>query len=140
MSIQIFSHLNWLAVIVAGVAYFALGALWYSNLLFAKPWIRMTGIKMDDPNAKKGMAQVMLASLLLMIVCCIGLGLFLDRVGPSSWMSGAKVGLIAGICFSATAICISYLYEKRPIGLHLINSGYNVAGCVIAGIIISVWR
>lgn len=139
MDTAIFSHLNWLAVLVAGVAYFALGAIWYS-FIFKNSWIRLSGVNMNDPNAKKGVGGVMLTSLLLMIVCSIGLALFLSRVGPSSWMSGAKVGLIAGICFSATAISISYLYEKRPLGLHLINAGYNVAGCVIAGIILAVWQ
>ncbi|MBK5270088.1 MAG: DUF1761 domain-containing protein, partial [Bacteroidia bacterium] len=34
----------------------------------------------------------------------------------------------------------SYLYEKRPLGLHLINGGYNVAGCIVAGIILALWR
>ena len=139
MDTAIFSHLNWLAVLVAGVAYFALGAIWYS-FIFKNSWIRLSGVNINDPNAKKGVGGVMLTSLLLMIVCSIGLALFLSRVGPSSWMSGAKVGLIAGICFSATAMSISYLYEKRPLGLHLINAGYNVAGCVIAGIILAVWQ
>jgi hypothetical protein len=139
MDTAIFSHLNWLAVLVAGLAYFVLGAIWYSKLLFAKPWMRMSGVKMDDPNAKKGMVQTMLASLVLMIICSLGLAMFLSKLGPVEWMSGAKVGLIAGVCFSSTAICVSYLYEKRPFGLHVINSGYHVAGCVLAGIILSVW-
>jgi hypothetical protein len=86
------------------------------------------------------MAQTMLASLVLMIVASLGVALFLGKIpGATSWMSGAKVGLVAGVCFSATGICISYLYEKRPWMLHFINAGYNVAGCVIAGIILSVW-
>lgn len=140
MGTSVFSQLNWLAIVVAGLAYFALGALWYSKLLFVTPWIRLTGVRMDDPNARKNFAQTMIISLILMIITSIGLALFLARIGPSSWMSGAKVGLIAGICFSATAISISYLYENRPLGLHLINGGYNLVGSVIAGIIIAVWK
>jgi len=140
MGTEIFSHLNWLAILVAGIAYFVLGALWYSNILFAKPWIRMTGIKMDDPNAKKGVAGVMITSFLMMIVCSIGLAIFLTKANtPLSWMSGVKVGLVAGICFSATSVSSSYLYEKKPIGLHMINCGYNIAGCVVSGIILAVW-
>jgi Protein of unknown function (DUF1761) len=139
MGTEIFSHLNWLAILVGGVAYFLLGAIWYS-FIFKNAWIKSSGVNVNDPNMKKGMAQTMLASLVLMIVASLGLALFLSKVGPSSWMSGAKVGLIAGICFSATGICISYLYEKRPWALHFINAGYNVAGCVIAGIILSVWH
>ena len=138
MGTEIFSHLNWLAILVAGVAYFLLGAIWYS-FLFKNAWIKSSGVNVNDPNMKKGMAQTMLASLVLMMVASLGLALLLYKVVSTSWMSGLKVGLLAGVCFSATGICISYLYEKRPWMLHFINSGYNIAGCVIAGIILSVW-
>jgi hypothetical protein len=140
MGTEIFSHLNWLAVIVAGLAYFALGAIWYS-FVFKNAWIKHSGVNVNDPNMKKGVAQTMLASLVLMIIASLGIALFLSKIpqGETPWMSGAKVGLVAGVCFSATGICISYLYEKRPWMLHFINAAYNVAGCVIAGIILSVW-
>ncbi len=139
MGTEIFSNLNWLAILAGGVAYFFLGAIWYS-FIFKNAWIKSSGVNVNDPNMKKGMVQTMLSSLVLMIICSLGLALFLSKVGPTSWMSGAKVGLVAGVCFSATGICISYLYEKRPWALHFINAGYNVAGCVIAGIILSVWH
>jgi hypothetical protein len=138
MGSEIFSNLNWLAIIVAGVAYFALGAIWYS-FIFKNAWIKASSVNVNDPNMKKGMAQTMLASLVLMIICSLGLALLLGKIVSTSWMSGAKLGLLTGVCFSATGICISYLYEKRPWMLHFINAGYNVAGCVIAGIILSVW-
>jgi hypothetical protein len=139
MGTAIFSDINWLAVLVAAVAFFVLGAIWYS-FLFRNSWIKLTAVRMDDPNAKKGVAGIMFTSFLLILICTIGLAILLGRIGPSSWMSGAKVGLVAGVCFCATAISNSYLYEKRPFGLHLINSGYNVAGCIIAGIILAVWK
>ena len=139
MGTDVFSHLPWLAILVAGVAYFALGAVWYS-FIFKNAWIKASGVNVNDPNMKKGVAQTMLASLVLMIVASLGLALFLSKTGVDSWMTGAKVGLVAGVCFSATSICISYLYEKRPWMLHFINAGYNVAGCVVAGIILAVWE
>jgi len=138
MDTSIFSNINWLAVLVAGVAYFALGALWYSGL-FGKAWIRLSGVNVNDPDAKKGVGAIMFTSFILMIIASIGLALVISKIGTYTWMTGVKVGLIAGICFSATGISISYLYEKKPFGLHLINGGYNTIGCIIAGIIISVW-
>lgn len=139
MGTEIFSNLNWLAILVAGLGYFILGAIWYS-FIFKNAWIKSSGVNVNDPNMKKGVAQTFLASLVLMIVASLGIAMFLSKIpGATSWMSGAKVGLVAGVCFSATAICISYLYEKRPWMLHFINAGYNVAGCVIAGIILSIW-
>jgi len=139
MNTTLLSNINWLAVLVAAIAYFMLGALWYSKALFAKPWVRHSGINMNDPNLKKGVAQVMLGSFLLMVIVCVGLAILLARIGVVDWMTGCKLGLLTGICFSATAISISYLYEKKPIGLHLINGLYNIIGSTIAAIIIASW-
>jgi hypothetical protein len=138
MNSAIFSDINWLAVLVGGIGYFILGAIWYS-FLFKNAWIKASGVNVSDPNAKSGMAQTMIASLVLMIIASIGLGILITRIGTFGWMSGCKVGLLTGVCFSATAISISYLYEKKPMALHLINGLYNICGCVIAGIVIAVW-
>lgn len=139
MNSAIFQDINWLAVLVGGLAYFILGAIWYS-FIFKNAWIRLSGVNMEDPNLKKGVAQTMLASFVMMIIAAIGLGILITRIGITDWMTGLKVGLLTGLCFSATAISISYLYEKRPLGLHLINGAYSTLGCTIAGIIIAAWR
>ena len=138
MNTDLFSQINWLAVLVAALAFFVLGAIWYS-FLFRNAWIKSSGVNVNDPNAKKGVAGMFLTSFILIIITCIGLALFISRIGSGGWMSGLKIGLVAGVCFCATAICNSYLYEKRPLALHLINSFYNIFGCVIAAIIIAVW-
>ena len=138
MDTALFSNINWLAVLVAAAAYFALGAIWYS-FLFKDAWIKNSGVNMDDPNLKKGVGGIMATSFILMFVVSLGLALLINRIGSGGWMTGLKVGLIAGICFSMTAISISYIYEKRPPALHFINGLYNIAGSVIAGIIIAVW-
>ncbi|MDP4282985.1 MAG: DUF1761 domain-containing protein [Bacteroidota bacterium] len=139
MNTEIIAHVNWLAVLVAGLAYFILRALWYSAL-FGKKWQSYNSSLMADPDAKKGAAEIMVLSLILMLGCSSGLALIITRLDVSGWLSGLEIGLITGICCSATAIHISYIYEKRPLGLHLINGLYNVAGNIIAAIIISCWR
>lgn len=139
MNSALFSNINWLAVLVAALAYFALGALWYSKALFANSWIKLAGINMQDPNAKKGVGLIMFSSFILMLIVSIGLAILIARIGITDWMTGLKVGLITGLCFSATAISISYLYEKKPSGLHFINGAYNIVGTTIAAIIIAAW-
>ena len=37
-------EINWIAVVVAAVACFLLGGLWYSKALFGKAWQRETGL------------------------------------------------------------------------------------------------
>jgi hypothetical protein len=139
MNADLFSQVNWLAVLVAALAYFFLGAIWYSAL-FRNAWIKATGANMNDPNARKGFASILIGSFITILITTIGLALIITKITSSGWMTGCKIGLIAGICFSAATICNSYLYEKRPIALSAINSLYNIVGCVIAGIIIAIWH
>lgn len=139
MKADLFSQVNWLAVLVGALAYFFLGAIWYSAL-FRNAWIKATGVNMNDPNGRKGIAGIMIASFITILITSIGLALLITRVQSGGWMTGVKIGLIAGVCFSAATICNSYLYEKRPIALSTINSLYNIVGCVIAGIIIAIWH
>ena len=40
MSLTVLGDLNWLAVIVATIAYFALGAVWYAEFAFGRAWQR----------------------------------------------------------------------------------------------------
>jgi hypothetical protein len=136
---EILKHINWLAVLAAAVAYFMLGAIWYTAL-FGKQWRRYNAVLMSAPDAKKGAGGIMLLSFILMAVCSFGLALIATRLFLTGWMVGLKLGLVTGIFFAATAVHISYLYEKRPLGLHLINGLYNVVGNVVAAMIICSWR
>ncbi len=139
MNTEILQQINWLAVLVAGLAYFLLGAIWYTTL-FGKKWQSYNRALMNDPSAKKGTAGIMIVSFILMLVCAFGLSLIVTRLSLTGWKVGLKLGLLTGICFAATAVHISYIYEKRPLGLHLINGLYNVIGNIIAAMIIASWR
>lgn len=139
MNTSFLDYINWVAVFCGALGYFMLGALWYSKLLFAPKWIILTKVDMSNPDAKKGVGVIMFASFILMFVTSLGIAIIRARLDVSGWMSGVKLGLLSGLCSGAMAISISYLYEKRPAGLHLINGGYTVIGNIISGIIICSW-
>ncbi len=139
MDTSFFSELNWLHILVAAIAYFLLGAIWYSPL-FGKRWIAYQKIDMNDPEAKKGAATIMFFSFIIMFLTTIGLAVLVFRLELEEAMSGIKLGLFTGLLFSAAAISISYLYVKKPLGLHLIDGLYHVLGQVIAAVILCIWR
>ena len=139
MNTEFVNNINWLAVICGALGYFALGALWYSKILFAGQWIGYTKIDPNDPEAKKGMGAIMFMSLVFMFISALGIAILRDRIGITGLMGGIKLGVLTGVFFGATAISISYLYEKRPFGLYLINGGYTLAGNIIASVIICNW-
>ncbi len=136
MNTIIFQNIHWLAVLLGGLGYFALGAIWYSKVLFSKKWIAYTKIDINAPNATDGIAQMFIGSFALMVVTSLAVAILANKLQTVGWVNGAKLGLFTGICFGVTAIAVSYLYEKRPLGLHLINGGYTVLGNMIAGIIV----
>ncbi|HSN60019.1 MAG TPA: DUF1761 domain-containing protein [Ferruginibacter sp.] len=140
MNTTFLSELNWLAILCAALGYFALGALWYSKILFANKWLELTKINPKDPDATKNMAVIMLASLFFMFLTAIGLAILQNKLQLNGgWMSGLKLGLVTGLLIGSSAISISYCYEKRAAGLHFINGGYTVIGNIIAAIIICMW-
>lgn len=136
-----FDYLNWPAIAVAALAYFVLGALWYSKVLFANRWIKDLKIDINDPNAKKGMGVMFGGSLVLMFVQSLAIAVIANRLEiiGSGWMSGVKLGALTGSCFCAAAVGVNYLYEKKPLSLWLINAGYAIVGNIIAAVIICSW-
>jgi hypothetical protein len=141
MDCSFLSDINWLAVLCGALGYFALGALWYSKILFAGSWLALTKIDPKNPEATKGMAATMVGSVFLMFITSLGLAILQHHLQlTGGWMSGLKLGSLTGVCFGASAISISYLYEKRATGLHFINGGYTLLGNIIAAVIICMWH
>ncbi|HTA81008.1 MAG TPA: DUF1761 domain-containing protein, partial [Terracidiphilus sp.] len=64
---HIHHELNHLAILVSAVILWLLGALWYSPLLFAKPWVEIVGRKMGEKpkGVVKGMIGSFIGDLLL---------------------------------------------------------------------------
>lgn len=139
MNTEFISNLNWIAILCGALGYFALGALWYSKVLFANKWIEHTKVDVNNPDAKKGMGMLMLMSFVWMFISALGISILRDRMEIVGWMGGVKLGCITGFFFGTAAISISYLYEKRPMGLYWINGGYTLIGNIIAAVIICSW-
>lgn len=136
-----FSNINWLALLVATLAYFMLGALWYSKALFGHKWAALVKLDVNDPNLKKGMASMMVGSFIFMLVACLGIAFLVARINPErSIIAAIKIGLLAGICFASTALSISFIYERKPRSLFFIDCGYHVIGLLLASIILVMWR
>jgi hypothetical protein len=129
--------LNYLAVLVGTLAFFAVGGLWYSPLLFAKKWQSTVGLS-DADVAGRNMAAVFGSTFVVALVTNFVLALFLGNdAGPGT---GALAGLLAGLGLSAAPIVTTFIFENRPVTLMLIDGGYHVCALTIAGAIIGAWQ
>lgn len=134
---QILSDVNWLAVVVATVAAFFLGGLWYSKALFGNAWMQEVGLTEEAIN-NANMIKTFGGTIVLQIVSATALSAYLGS--GSTWQSGLHTGLWVGLFWIATAYGVTYLFEQRSLRIFLINAGYYVVLYAIMGTIIGAWH
>ena len=133
------SALNWWAVIVAGVAAWVIGAVWYAGPLFGKAWQKELGFTTEYLQ-EANMAKVFGSSLVLMILMAFGMAMFFGPETEMTWQEGATYGAMTGIFFVATSIGINYLYQRRSFKLWMIDALYQIIFLTVQGTIIGAWR
>jgi hypothetical protein len=129
--------INPLAVLVAAALMFAIGGVWYS-LLFERPW-RMLVQLTDEQLKASSPARVFGLSFVAALVAAVNLAFFLAAPGVDI-VFGASAGLLAGLGWIAMAMLITYLFERRPMGLWLIDAGYHVVAFTAMGALLGAWR
>lgn len=132
------ASVNFLGALVAALSTFVLGGLWYSPLCFQRAWMQDNGLREEDLR-QGGMARVFGGGLALALVSSVNLAFFLADGKPSlSW--GVTAGLLAGLGWVATSLGVTYLFERRPLRLYLIDAGYHVVTFAVMGAILGVWK
>lgn len=129
-------EINYLAVLAATVAAFALGGLWYSPVLFGKAWMAASGIteeQVNQGNQPKTFAISFVWALL-------GATVFAMFLGPSPGLTfGMGAGFAAGFFWVTGSMAVSYQFEQRPTRLLIINGGYHTVQYTMYGAILGAW-
>ena len=134
MEIQI----NHWAVIVCAITNLALGALWYSPLLFYIVWKKENNLS-DEQLKAINPAKVYGISFLLSVIISYNMAFFLgDSKTDMAW--GTIAGFLTGFGFSALIFTIVALFEMRSWKYILINGGYITTYFTIIGFILGAWR
>jgi uncharacterized protein DUF1761 len=134
-------HVNYIAVLVAAIAVFVLGWLWYSPFLFYKPWMRARGI---DPAAAMAGAKMPGGKLVIELLRCIVLAYVIARfaalLGISSWMGAVHFGFLLWIGFPVILLIGSVLWDNTPVKVAAIHSGDWLVKMLVIPIIVTVWH
>lgn len=140
MSFDLLGELNWLAVIVATVVYFALGGLWYAPPVFGKAWMRSAGIVIQE-GQRPGPA-IYLMPLAAGFVSVIATAMLAVATGSDTFAEGIVLGLVVGVGFAVMTTAVEATFGNRPQpGVwFVINGVYQLLGLVISAVIVSVWR
>ena len=123
--------MNWLAVVVATLAFFAVGAIWYTAL-FGKIWQREVGLSEEQLAGGRNMMLVMGTCFVLEFIVCLTVGHMFDFLEPSD---RAKMMITLGLALGvmAPAVGINYLYQRKSLTLFLVDAGHFLAGMAAVG-------
>ena len=134
--------INYPAVFVSALAYWMLGALWYSPLLFASPFISLKGWTPEQLEAVRAASHAgeIGAALAVSLLTAYVLAHFVRFTGAETAASGGLAGFWLWLGFVVTTNLSTVIFEGRPLGLYLINNGYHLAGILGMGALLAVWR
>ena len=162
MDILIMS-INEYAVVVAAVAAFALGGIWYGPL-FGSRWQTLVNLS-DEAIAKSNMLLIFGSTFVLNLFLAAMLSLIMGHAvqweaeamnGASNgavadfvlladmpWregaLNGAGIGLLMGLAFVVPTFGVNYLFARHPLPLYGIDVGYMLLQLVLMGAILGAW-
>jgi hypothetical protein len=128
---------NYPAVVVAAIAYWVLGAIWY-GVLFSKPWMALENMSMEQAKTMNPVLPYVITLVLNLVIAY-----FLSQVciwrNANTFSRGASVGIIVWIGFVGPITYTTYMYEMRPWQLFAINEFYPLFGLALMGAILGAW-
>ncbi|MGI9085498.1 MAG: DUF1761 domain-containing protein [Aeromicrobium sp.] len=128
------NDLSILGVILASLAFFLIGALWYA-VLFGRLWRADMGIGDDEVGSPQPL--MFAGSLVCGLVIAVTLGLL---IGDRGTACGVKVGAGTGFGIGAAILAQNAIYESRSVRFWAINAGYVVVGLAVMGAILGAFQ
>ena len=137
------TQINWLAVILAGVAALVVGVIWYLPPTFGTRWAGFvktyTGLS-DADLMPANIPRTMGLWLLGFVLNAIALALLLRGMGISSLSDGILLGVILWAGLGLTISSWPVIHAKQPPGLWLINGAAYLVMQIVMTVILTLWK
>jgi hypothetical protein len=142
MTFDPLGELNWLAVLVAALAYFAVGAVWYAPPVFGKAWQAAGGMATPEAGMRPS-AAIYLTPLIGSLLSAVALAMLAKATGTDTFAEGIALGLVVAIGFAVSIALVTAQFESqkpKPMVWGALNGGYHVVGILITAIIVASWQ
>ena len=137
MILDLFGDLNWLAIVVATIAWFAFSAIWYSVPPLSKAWASAAKVEMTGEGPP--LALLFIPTLIGYFVTTVVIGLLAAGIGAETVSDGLVLGVVLGVGFGLVGALVNQVYEGKGSGYFLINGLNAVIAYAIVGAILTVW-
>ena len=129
---------NYLAVIVAAIAYWLLGAIWY-GVVFGEAWMALEHMTAEQARSMNPVLPYVI-TLALNVLIAYALAQICIWRNAHTLGRGASVGVLLWVGFVGPVTFTTYMYEMRPKELFAINQFFPLAGFVLMGGILGAWK
>jgi hypothetical protein len=127
-----FSHVSWIAVIVAAVAHIILGYVWYMPMVLGKRYEAASGQTLSAGVPPPMTIAYMVVSALL---AALGMAVLF---GGRGLVNGVVWGALVWLYFVAPVTAASVFFEKKSWMWWAITAGYWLVGLAIMGAIVGI--
>ena len=127
---------NWLAVLAAAAAIYAVGFLIYGLFLSAL-WLKLSGYSQEQlkPHMWK-----MAISPVMPILTAIGLAILFKLARVDNLAMGVVIAFQVWLFIAMPVRLYSFVYSPERIGLLVMDGVHLLLGFLVAGAIIGGWR
>lgn len=134
-------EVNYLAVLVAGIIFQALGAAWYSPALFGTAWMRESGMTDAQLAAAKakGMGKTYTIAFIGALITAFVLAHITQAFNARTAFDGAQIGFWMWLGFAAPIQLGSVLWDNKSTKYFAITTGYQLVALVISGALLAIW-
>jgi hypothetical protein len=130
-------EINWLAVVIVALIYFAIVFFWYFPKAFGNLWLKLVG-KEGEPKSK------IIRDTIIMIptsfITVLSIEIIIDLAGMNDIGSALLISLLLWFGFVGIIGINQNNFNDRGIKLFLIEYLVYLVGFLIAGLILAVWQ
>lgn len=133
---------SWLAVIIATLVFFGVGAAWYS-VLFEAQWLEASGMtkeQADTAMAETGMGKWLFFALLITLAQAIGILMVINHAGAKRLKACLRVTFWLVVTVVAPLVAYACVYNGYSLTGYLVDIGYLFVGYMVCAVIYSMFR
>lgn len=131
--------ITWWPVLVAGLAYFMLGAPWFTGL-FGSAYDAATGVTRS--RNQKWPLIYYVGPLLTSMVVAVATAILVQALDIRTVPDALKLGLVVGLGYSASISFTNGITPnmKRPLLFGAVTGSYHLLGAILVSVILTVLR
>ncbi len=129
---------NLVAVLVAAIAAYAMGALWH-GFLFQKTWMKLMGFtKKTKGNLTP--AKAMIAGFFVTLFASYVIANFVQLLSVSDAFGAFQLAIWGWLGFCMPINLGAYLWENKPFKLFVLNGAFRLVELLILALVLAYWK